>query len=143
MEFEKLLAKKRRRSMYKLVLPIIGEFLLMAAPTPTVEVPKAAIISAAEMAIFFDIWKLYFDDDLEEGSAVSILEELGLMALVGSGAAFMTAKITDGLVGELGNLVPGAGWILEGLVASMITIIAGVLFINFCEKVYREKFSPA
>lgn len=140
MELEKLLAKKRRNAAYKLVLPILGEFLIMAVPKPTMEIPTGAVLSVAEMAIFFDIWKLYFDDNLDKNRLKDLLEEMGLMVLLGSIATFLTAKLGNALAGEAGNLVPGIGWIIEGLVASIITLIAGILWINFCEKVYRGRF---
>ena len=143
MELEKLLAKKRRRAAYKLVLPIIGEFLIMSVPKPALEVPTEAVLSVAEMAILFDIWQLYFDDDLEENDLKVLLEEMGLMVLFGSIATFLTAKLSNALAGEAGNFVPGIGWIIEGLVASIITLIAGILWINFCEKVYRGRFDDS
>lgn len=143
METEKLLAKKRRSAAYKLVLPIIGEFLIMSVPKPAMEVPTGAVLSVAELAIFFDIWKLYFDDDLEKNDLKSLLEEMGLMVLLGSIATFLTAKLGNALAGEAGNFVPGIGWIIEGLVASIITLIAGILWINFCEKVYRGRFDDS
>ncbi|HAA31608.1 MAG TPA: hypothetical protein DCE56_32795 [Cyanobacteria bacterium UBA8553] len=142
-ELEKRLAQKRRKSAYKLVLPVIGEFLIMAAPKPTVEVPSQALISVAELAIFFDIWKLYFEEDfgeeIEESKLRTLLEEMGMMTLLGSIATFLTAKLTNALAGEVGNFVPGVGWLVEGLIASIITLISGILWINFCETVYREK----
>ena len=58
--------------------------------------------------------------------------------LLGSIATFLTAKLTNALAGEVENLIPG-GWIFEGLIASTITFISGILWINFCETVYRKR----
>lgn len=143
-KLEKILAQKRRQSAYKLVLPVIGEFLIMAAPKPTAEVPSEALISVAELAIFFDIWKLYFDEEIEDSKLQALLEEMGMMTLMGSIATFLTAKLTNALAGEVGNFIPGGvGWLVEGLIASIITLISGILWINFCETVYRKKVQPS
>ena len=139
MELEKLLKQKRRKSAYKLILPIISEFLIMTAPKPMVEVPAGALISTAELAFFFDIWKLYFEEELEEKKLRALLEEMGMITLLGSIATFLTAKLTNALAGEVGNLIPGIGWIINGLIASTITFISGFLWISFCETVYRKK----
>jgi ATP/ADP translocase len=138
-KLEKILAQKRRQSAYKLVLPVIGEFLIMAAPKPTAEVPSEALISVAELAIFFDIWKLYFEEEIEESKLRTLLEEMGMMTLLGSIATFLTAKLTNALAAEVGNFIPGVGWLVGGLIASIITLISGILWINFCETVYRKK----
>lgn len=143
MEIEKILATKKRKAVYKLIIPTIGEFLVTALPKPTLEVPTGAVISAAGLVIFFDIWKLYFEDNIEEGTLKALLEEMGMMTLLGSIAAFLTAKLTNAVIGELGNLIPGIGWVIQGLVASIITLIAGFLWINFCEAVYIKKAQSA
>jgi ATP/ADP translocase len=69
----------------------------------------------------------------------TLLEEMGMMTLLGSIATFLTAKLTNALAGEAGNPVLGVGWLVEGLIASIITLISGVLWINFCETLYRKR----
>lgn len=36
-DIEKILAKKRRKSIYQLIIPAVGEFLIMAAPNTIVK----------------------------------------------------------------------------------------------------------
>jgi hypothetical protein len=139
MELEKLLAKKRRKSLCKLVIPVIGEFLIMTTPKPGLEAASEVILSAADIAIFFDIWVLYFDEELDEIKLEILLKEMGMTTLLGSIAAFLTAKLANAFTGEASNFVPVVGWLVEGLIASTITLISGILWINFCETVYRKK----
>ena len=142
MSFDEFLAEKRKEAAYKLVTPMLGEFLIMSLPTTGAEIPKSTILSGIEIAIFIDIWKLYFDNNLSDTEVVSLIEELGIMALGVSVLSFLTARLANGLLSEVLNFLPGVGWVFEGFLASLITLISGILWIRYCEALYIKKFIP-
>jgi hypothetical protein len=139
MALEKLLTQKRKKAAYKLVIPVIGDFIITAFPTPTLEVPIETLVATTQLAIFFDIWKLYFEEDIEESYLQALLNEMGMTDLLGSISTFLATKLANAAVGEIGNAIPGIGWVVKGLISIVLTLVSGFLWINFCESVYRKK----
>lgn len=133
----KELRSKRRQAYMKLVLPTTLGFLNGVIPKPTAEIPGEIVSMVADMAIFADIWGLYFDD-ISIDDLQLILKEVGILKSAGTVATFASIRVVDGVINEIGNLGGPPGWIAEGILSGSISVVAGYMWIRFCEKIYLQ-----
>lgn len=134
---KKELRNKRRQAYMKLVLPTTLGFLNGVIPKPTAEVPGEIVSMVADMAIFADIWGLYFDD-ISIDDIQLVLQEVGILKSAGTVATFASIRIADGVINEIGNFGGPVGWIVEGILSGSISVVAGYMWIRFCEKIYLK-----
>jgi hypothetical protein len=137
------LAKRRRKAISILLTAAGGTGSVSAAPTPGLELPKQAVVGLADALVFSNIYQAYFDEDLDEESLRSMLQQTGAAVAVGGGVAYVSIKLTEGLLAEVLNFVPGLGWLISGAVTASITVCFGALWAALCDYSVRNGTSPA
>ena len=134
---------QRRHDALGLVLGVAGGVgILSGAPTPGAELGKQVVISVGDALLLKSIYEAYFDEVPDEESVRKMLSDAGLKLLAGGTIAYAGVKVTEGVVAEVLNFVPGLGWMVSGLVTAAVTsTVAGAWWL-FCDSKYRGKASP-
>jgi hypothetical protein len=136
------LAKKRRKVIGILLTAAGGTGSVSAAPTPGLEFPKQAFVGLADALVFSNIYQAYFDEDLDEESVKNMLQQTGVAVAVGGGVAYVSIKLTEGLLAEILNFLPGVGWLISGAITASMTVIFGALWATMCDYSVRNGTSP-
>jgi hypothetical protein len=136
------LAKKRRKAIGILLAAAGGTGAVSAAPTPAAELPKQAAIGLADALVFSNIYQAYFDEELDDESLKSMLKHTGVAVAVGGGVAYVSIKLTEAVLAETLNFVPGVGWLVSGAITASMTITFGTLWAIACDHAVRNDTSP-
>jgi hypothetical protein len=136
------LAKKRRKAIGILLAAAGGTGTVSAAPTPGLELPKQAAVGLADALVFSNIYQAYFDEELDDENLRSMLQQTGVAVAVGGGVAYVSVKLTEGLLAEILNFVPGLGWLVSGAITASVTVTFGALWALMCDYSVRTGTSP-
>ncbi len=132
------LAKKRRKAIGILLAAAGGTGAVSAAPTPGLELGKPVIVGLADALVFSNIYQVYFDEELDEESLRSMLQQTGVAVAVGGGVAYVSIKLTEGLLAEILNFFPLVGWAISGAITASMTVTFGALWAVFCDRAVRN-----
>ena len=135
---EKEAKAKKHRARMLLVLPIKFSFLNGVTPKPTFEVPAELATIISDVSKFIKIWELYFNRPISPNDIMVIIKKAGISKAMRNVALYTGIKVADGFVNEIANLVGPLGWLAEGIVAGSISLITGLLWIQFCHDLYVD-----
>jgi hypothetical protein len=133
------LYKKRKNAWSTLLIGAAGTGAGSAAPTPGLEAPKQAVIAVADLALMARIYDIYFDEDIGAEEVARMLMQEGLAITVTGGLAYGAVKVTEALLSEVLNWVPGVGWITSGTITASVTLTVGSLWLWRCDTAFRQK----
>jgi hypothetical protein len=88
------------------------------------------------------IYDIYFDEDIGAEEVARMLMQTGLATTVAGGLAYGAVKVTEALLSEVLNRVPGLGWIISGTITASVTLTVGSLWLWMCDTAFRQGKSP-
>ena len=132
------LKRKRKRAFIGVLAVVVSNSIIMAAPSLTLEVAKNIFLTFANIAMFILIWDTYFDDKLSAKSAWGILKDLLTITAVGTITTFITYRILLKAMAKLILSWGELGWILGGGVSGLATAIWGMIWVFYCDDLYRH-----
>lgn len=134
------LARKRKKSCFAVIGATLGTGLTSATPTPSIEVPKQLTLEAADIALCFAIYQIYFGDEvkLTGEKLADLLVEAGIVTVVAGLFAYAGVKATQGVCDEFANCVGPTGWLVSGGLTASETFVIGSLWWFFCDRRYRN-----
>ncbi len=131
--------KKKKKEAFKILIkPTMISFANGAIPKPTVEIATEAATVIPDAIAFIKIWEIYFEKEISTQDIIEIFKKIGIAKSTGAIATYVVIKISDGAINEIGNILGPVGWLVEGVLSGSITIVAGYVWINFCEQMYLE-----
>ncbi|BAZ06920.1 hypothetical protein [Calothrix sp. NIES-3974] len=133
------LGKKRLDAALAIATYAVGSGTASAAPTPGGELPRQLLLTASDILMYTRIWKTYFEEDLSEKNVVEILTELGLVSIVGAGAAYIAGKATTAALKELTNLLGPLGWGFTAAIAGSFSALFGAMWTLYCDNLYLQQ----
>ena len=102
--------KKRLDAAIAITTYAVGSGTASAVPTPGVELPRQLLLTASDILMYTNIWKIYFEEDLTSKGLLEILRELGLVTIGATGTAYLVTKATTAILKELSNWTGPLGW---------------------------------
>lgn len=109
-----------------------------AVPTPGVEVPKQVVLTAADIAMYTSIWKIYFGEDLSYKALPEMLTELGIVTVAAMGTAYIVAKGSTAILSEIADWVGPMGWGIKAAMAGSLSGLFGAARALYCDRLYAE-----
>lgn len=136
------LMKKRRKALWLIVPAATITGGASGAPTPGLEIPKQAAVSATDIALLAGIYNVYFDEEIAPASMVEVLKETGILIAVGGSIVYGGVKLTEAGLAEVLNFVPGFGWLISGLITASVTATVATLWWWYCDRQARSGLTP-
>jgi hypothetical protein len=112
------------------------------APTPGLEAPKQAAVSAADIALLAGIYNVYFDEDISPANMMEMLKNAGILIAVGGSVVYGGVKLTEAGIAEVLNFVPGFGWLVSGMITASVTAAVALLWWWYCDRQARDGAIP-
>lgn len=132
------LRQKRKRVFLGILAVVVSNFVLMSAPSPTIEVAKNVFLTFANIVMFIIIWDVYFDDKLSQKSPLGIIKDLLTITAVGTITTFITYRIIIKTIARFIAAWGHLGWIAGGAIAAIATAILGMVWAFYCDDLYRN-----
>ena len=99
-------------------------------------------MGVADALVFSQIYQAYFDEELDEESLKDLLVQTGIALAVGGGLAYISIKLTEGLITEVLNFIPIVGWAVSGTITASVTLTFGTLWAIASDHAVRNGTSP-
>lgn len=135
------LGKKRLEAALAIASYAVGSGAASAAPTPGVEIPKQLILTASDILMYTNIWKIYFEEDLSSKGVLEMLAEVGLVTVAATGTAYIVAKGSTALLNEITDWLGPMGWGVSAAISSSLTGMFGSMWALYCDRLYSQKES--
>ena len=135
------LGKKRLEAALAIASYAVGSGAASAAPTPGVEIPKQLILTASDILMYTNIWKIYFEEDLSSKGVLEMLAEVGIVVVAATGTAYIVAKGTTALLNEITDWLGPMGWAVSAAISSSLTGMFGSMWALYCDRLYSQKES--
>jgi N-acetylglucosamine kinase-like BadF-type ATPase len=135
------LGKKRLEAALAIASYAVGSGAASAAPTPGVEIPKQLILTASDILMYTNIWKIYFEEDLSSKGVLEMLAEVGIVVVAATGTAYIVAKGTTALLNEITDWLGPMGWAVSAAISSSLTGMFGSMWALYCDNLYSQKES--
>jgi uncharacterized protein (DUF697 family) len=110
-----------------------------ALPSPGAEIPKQFVLTAADIGMYTLIWKIYFEEDLSHKNILEILAELGMVTIGAVGTAYVVAKVSTAILGEIDNWFGPVGWGIKAAIAGTLSSLFGLAWTLYCDNLYSHK----
>lgn len=133
--------RKRGDALIRIGQNVVGTSLTAAVPTPALETTKMIGIAVADAWMFWDIYKVYFDQRLSARRLVDMLGDAGIIVLSGGVIGYGVVKVSQSLIGELLNLVPLVGWAINGAMTGMSTAAIGLAWMVYVEEQFKADYT--
>lgn len=133
------LGKKRLEAALAIASYAVGSGAASAAPTPGVEIPKQLILTASDILMYTNIWKIYFEEDLSSKGVLEMLAEVGIVVVAATGTAYIVAKGTTALLNEITDWLGPMGWGVSAAISSSLTGMFGSMWALYCDRLYSQK----
>lgn len=135
------LGKKRLEAALAIASYAVSSGAASAAPTPGVEIPKQLILTASDILMYTNIWKIYFEEDLSSKGVLEMLAEVGIVVVAATGTAYIVAKGTTALLNEITDWLGPMGWGVSAAISSSLTGMFGSMWALYCDRLYSQKES--
>ena len=129
--------QKKRNSLALILEFAMGSTVASAIPTPVFEVSKQVALAAADVALCWRIYSLYYDKDLSVDSMIELLKRAGIVTAVGTVMIYTGARAAQGLVDESLNLT-GIGTLVSGIIAGSSTAVVGLTFLAWINEIWQR-----
>jgi hypothetical protein len=133
---------KRRKALWLIVPAATLTGGASGTPTPGLEVPKQAVVSAADIALLAGIYNVYFEEELGPANMIELLKNAGMLIAVGGSLVYGGVKLTEAGTAEVLNFVPGVGWLISGLITASVTATVASLWWLYCDGHARKGTIP-
>ncbi|HLO86098.1 MAG TPA: hypothetical protein VK203_13970 [Nostocaceae cyanobacterium] len=133
------LGKKRLDAVLAIATYSISSGTASAAPTPGGELPKQVILTAGDILMFTNIWKIYFEEELSTKGLLEILGQLGLVTVAGTGAAYVVGKASTAILKEITNWTGPLGWTITAAITSSLSGLFGASWAIYCDSMHCQK----
>lgn len=132
-----ILNAKREEAKWTIIKASIRTGIVSTIPTPGFEVIK---LTASDFEMFYDIYKTYLKEDISQEDVLTKFADFGWVA-VSSGAgglagAYITVRVTQGMVNEVGNFFGPHAWIATGVASGAMTVFVGAVWTIVVEHQY-------
>ncbi|BAZ50121.1 hypothetical protein JMG10_42085 [Nostoc ellipsosporum NOK] len=135
------LGKKRLDTAVAIATYTIGSGTASAVPTPGVEIPKQLLVTASDILMYTNIWKIYFEEDLSKKELLEILAQLGLVAIGATGTAYIVTKASTAILKEITNWTGPLGWGVTAAIAGSLSGLFGLAWGLYCDHLYSQRQS--
>jgi hypothetical protein len=136
------LMKKRRKALWLILSTATLTGGASGAPTPGLEGPKQAVVTAADITLLAGIYNAYFDEDVSPTNMRELLKEAGILVAVGGSVVYGGVKFTEAGLAEVLNFVPGFGWLVSGLITASVTATVAAMWWWYCDYQARNGAIP-
>lgn len=133
----KSIERKRADGFIRIAQTMLGTGLAAAVPTPALELTKNIGIAAADAWMFYDIYRIYYDERLSAQRLHELLGNAGVIVMTGGVVSYGALKVSQGLVNEFLNAVPFIGWAIAGTMTGASTLTIGLAWQTYIEAQYR------
>ncbi|MFW5691140.1 MAG: DUF6958 family protein [Chloroflexota bacterium] len=131
--------RRRADAFLRIGQNALGTSLAAAVPTPALELTKMIGIAAADAWMFYDIYRIYYDERLSASKLKDMLGTAGVIVFTGGVFSYGALKISQSLLGEFLNIVPVFGWMISGVMTGASSVTLGLAWMAFVEAQYREE----
>jgi hypothetical protein len=134
----KSLERKQADAYTRIAQNVLGTSLTAAVPTPALELTKALAISVADAWMFYDIYRIYYDERLSSQRLQDLLGDAGIIIMTGGIISYGALKISQGFMSEFLNKIPVIGWVASGALTGSSSLLLGLAWMAFIESQYRQ-----
>ena len=104
-----VLDRKRTDGLLRIAQNTVGTSLATAVPTPALELTKSIGIAAADAWMFYDIYKIYFNERLSAQRLKEMLGNAGIIIFSGGVVSYGAFRVSQSLLNEMFNALPVVG----------------------------------
>lgn len=134
----KQLDQKRLDAMLRIAQNAIGTGIAGAVPLPAMETAKMLGIAAADAWMFWDIYRIYFNDAPTSDTLAEMLNKAGIIIVTGGVVSYTALRVSQGLLSAFLSIVPLAGWLLSGTLTGGSSVLAGLFWTGLVESFYTD-----
>jgi len=132
-----LLERKRADGLLRIAQNTIGTSLAGVVPTPALELTKSLGIAVADAWMFYDIYKIYFEERLSAQRLKEMLGNAGIIIFSGGVVSYGAFRISQGVLNEMFNAIPVVGWLASGAITGASSLALGMVWLAYIESQYR------
>lgn len=137
MDVQKL-DQKRLDAMLRIVQNAIGTGVAGAVPVPAMETAKMVGIAAADAWMFWDIYRIYFNDAPTSEKLADMLNKAGMIIVTGGVVSYTALRVSQGLLDVFLSMIPIGGWLLSGVLTGGSSVMAGLFWTGLIESFYMD-----
>ena len=135
---EQRLDQKRLDAMLRIVQNAIGTGVAGAVPLPAMETAKMVGIAAADAWMFWDIYRIYFNDSPSSEKLAEMLNKASMIIVTGGVVSYTTLRVSHGILDVFLSVIPIGGWLLSGALTGGTSVVAGLFWTGLIESFYME-----
>ena len=132
------LDEKYTEALLRVIRTSMGTTLAAAVPTPAFELSKALGIAIADAWMFWDIYRVYYDEPLSSERLAELLGLAGIIVVSGGVVSYATFKIGQAMINEVLNFIPVGGWLISAMVTGTTTLTLGLVWVGVVDSWYRD-----
>lgn len=136
--YDPTLDDKYAEALLRVIQTSVGTTLTAAVPTPALELSKALGIALADAWMFWDIYRIYYDEPLSAERLADLLGLAGIIVVSGAVVSYASFKIGQAMLNEVLNFVPVGGWLISAMMTGTTTLTLGLVWVGVVDRWYRD-----
>ncbi len=125
---------RRKEARITAFIYAIASGTAVGVAPPATSVPTQFIMTAADITMCLNIWKIYNDEDLSSENLIKFLSEMGVVTVTAFGGAYIFFNFTSAIASDV-------FWGLGGVLTTTVNGVFAAFWISYCEKVYQQRYS--
>jgi hypothetical protein len=131
------LDRKRFEALTRITQTSFGTALSAGVPTPALELTKTLGIAAADAWLLWDLYRIYYGEQLSAEKLEKLLGTAGLIVFTGAMFSYGSLKVTQAFIDEVLNVFPLARWWYSATFTGSSTFMLGVSWMFFLEEALK------
>ncbi len=132
------LDQKRLDAMLRIVQNAVGTGIAGAVPLPAMETAKMVGIAASDAWMFWDIYRIYFNDSPTSEKLAEMLNKAGMIIVTGGVVSYTALRVSHGILDVFLSVIPIGGWLLSGTLTGGTSVVAGLFWTGLIESFYMD-----
>jgi hypothetical protein len=133
-----LVNRKRKRVVIAILAAVSSNSFVAATPGINMEIAKQIFLTLANVMMLTIIWDIYFDEQLAQKDAKSILQDLLIVTFLSVVTAYIISKGITEIIDNIINWFGTIGWGIVGIIAGLATSTVGIIWAIYCDDFYRN-----
>lgn len=135
---EQKLDQKRLDAMLRIVQNAVGTGIAGAVPLPAMETAKMVGIAASDAWMFWDIYRIYFNDSPTSEKLAEMLNKAGMIIVTGGVVSYTALRVSHGILDVFLSVIPVGGWLISGALTGGTSVVAGLFWTGLIESFYMD-----
>ncbi|MDZ7955395.1 hypothetical protein [Nostoc sp. DedQUE09] len=126
--------RRRKDAIVTAFIYAIASGTTVGVAPPGTSIPTQFVMTATDITMCLNIWKIYNDEDLSSENLIKLLSKMGVVTVTAFGGAYIFFNFTSAIASDV-------FWGIGSVLTTTVNGMFAAFWISYCDKAYQQRYS--